>query len=431
MAIYSVIKYEGDNESFVYKHPVEDFNEGTQLIVHESQEAIFFRNGKAMDRFGAGKYTLNTESLPLMKGFFGKVANGPSQFHAEVYFINLATIMGIRWGTDSKVRMYDPASGLHIEIGAFGEFNIRVEDSGKILLKLVGTELGLKREDIIGGSGYSTSSVSGKFRALVMTKVKSFLPKAIRENNIDILEVDEHLDEISDYIRGELNKTFGTYGLFIPEFYVTNISTPDDDPNFARLKMQHAERFLKVQQERIMYEEAQAKKARKKVEAETEADIKIIGAKADADIIKIESEAQAEKIKNEGNARAEVLHNMGGDYSKETARIVGQAAASNEASGGNASGFVSEIAKATIGVGVGVQVAKTIAEPINDTIKDINGGWTCPKCNHQGNKGKFCEECGTKREEVAQVATTWTCMKCGHEGNKGSFCEECGNKREK
>ena len=84
MAIIDVIKYEGGNDTFVYKHEVEDFNAGTQLIVHESQEAIFFRDGKAMDRFGAGKYTLDTESLPLMKRFFKAIAGGPSQFQAEV-----------------------------------------------------------------------------------------------------------------------------------------------------------------------------------------------------------------------------------------------------------------------------------------------------------------------------------------------------------
>ena len=239
MAIIDVIKYEGDNNTFVYKHPSEDFNTGSQLIVHESQEAVFFRDGKALDRFGAGKYTLDTESLPLMKGFFKKIAGGPSQFHAEVYFVNLATMMAIKWGTDSKIRMFDPATGLHIEIGACGEFNLRVSDSGKILLKLVGTELSLKREDILGSSGYSTASVSGKFRALIMTKAKSFLPKAIRENNVDILEVDEHLDEISDTIRKEVNKVLDEYGLYSPEFFVTSILTPDDDPNFRRLKQQH------------------------------------------------------------------------------------------------------------------------------------------------------------------------------------------------
>ncbi len=435
MAIIDVIKYEGRNDTFVYKHPVEDFNAGTQLIVHESQEAIFFRDGKALDRFGAGKYTLNTESLPLMKGLFKKIANGPSQFHAEVYFVNLSTIMGVKWGTDSKVRMYDPASGLHLEIGAFGEFNIRVADSGKVLLKLVGTELGLKREDILGSSGYSTASVSGKFRALVMTKVKSFLPKSIRENNIDILEVDEHLDEISEYIRQELNKVFEIYGFILPEFFVTSISTPDDDPNFRRLKIQHAERYLKVQEERIKQAEAEARRGRVVVEAETEAEVKIIGVKAEEEAVRRMAYAEAEKERAQGLAHADALKAMGGNYQMETGRVVGKAAAENESSG-NVGGIASDIVKTGVGLGVGIGVAKTVVNSVGDVAKDIVNptvdnstqvvGWTCPNCGTAGNDGKFCKECGTKKPEEP---ANWVCPDCGT-ANDGKFCKNCGRKKD-
>ncbi len=432
MAIIDVIKYEGKNDTFVYKHPTEDFNAGTQLIVHESQEAIFFRDGKAMDRFGAGKYTLDTESLPMMKGFFKKVAGGPSQFHAEVYFVNLSTIMGVKWGTDSKVRMYDPASGLHLEIGAFGEFNIRISDSGKVLLKLVGTELGLKREDILGGSGYTTASVSGKFRAMVMTKVKSFLPKAIRENNIDILEVDEHLDEISEYIRGQLNAVFDSYGLIVPEFFVTSIATPDDDPNFRRLKAQHAERYLKVQEERIRKAEAEARRDRVVVEAETQAEVKIIGVKAEEEAVRRMAYAEAERERAQGLAHADALKAMGGNYQMETTRVVGKAAAENESSG-NVSGIAGDIVKTGVGLGVGIGVAKTVVESVGDVAKDIvnpqsapaSNGWTCPACGTIGNDGKFCKECGAKKPEES---IDWVCPDCGA-ANDGKFCKNCGRKR--
>ena len=429
MAIIDVIKYEGKNDVFVYKHPCEDFNTGTQLIVHESQEAVFFRDGRALDHFGAGKYTLETESLPLMKGFFKKVANGPSQFHAEVYFVNLATIMGVKWGTDSKIRMFDPASGLHVEIGAHGEFNIRVEDSGKVLLKIVGTELNLKKDDIVDG-GYSTSSVSGKFRALVMSKVKSFLPKAIRENNIDILEIDERLDEIGEYIKNQLNAALESYGLFIPEFYITSILTPDDDPNFRRLKAQHAERYLKVQEERIKQAEAEARRDRVVVEAQTNAEVKIIGVKAEEEAIRRMAYAEAEKERAQGLAHADALKAMGGNYQMETSRVVGKAMAENE-SGGNVGGVASDIVKAGVGIGVGVGVAKQMVSTVSGVTNDIvrpsqtpaDTTWVCPECGTPGNDGKFCKECGHKHEEGP-----WTCPDCGTV-NDGKFCKECGHKR--
>lgn len=441
MPIIDVIKYEGNNDTFVYKHPTEDFNTGTQLIVHESQEAVFFRDGKAMDHFGAGKYTLDTESLPLMKRFFKAIAGGPSQFHAEVYFINLTTIMGVKWGTDSKVRMYDPASGLHLEIGAFGEFNIRVADSGKVLLKLVGTELGLKKEDIVQGSGYSSASVSGKFRALIMTKVKSYLPRAIRENNIDILEVDEHIDEISEYIRGELNKTLESYGLFVPEFYVMNIVTPDDDPNFRRLKQQHAERYLKVQEERIKKAEADARRDRVVTEAETQAEVKIIGVKAEEEAVRRMAYAEAEKTRAEGLAKADAMKAQGYSYAQETQRQVGVAVANNESGTiGSIGGAMSGVVQAGIGIGAAVSVGKATAGMMNGVMSDLASpasqtpiqpaeqasSWTCPACGTSGNDGKFCKECGAKRPEPNGL---WTCKECGQEGNDGKFCKNCGAKR--
>lgn len=437
MPIINVIKYEGDNSVFVWKHPTEDFNTNSQLIVHESQEAVFFRDGKIMDRFGAGKYALNTESLPLMKGFFKMFASGPSQFHAEVYFINLSTIMGIKWGTDSKVRMFDPASGLHIELGAFGQFNIKIADAGKILLKLVGTELGLKREDIMGTDGYSNQSVSGKFKALVMTKVKSFLPKAIRENNIDILEVDEHLDELSEYIRQQINTVLDSYGLYLPEFFISNIATPDDDPNFRRLKQQHAERYLKIQEERIKQAEAEARRGRVVVEAETEAEVKIIGVKAEEEATRRMAYAEAEKARAEGLAKADVMRAQGYSYQQETQRDIGVAIASNEGGAGGAGSAISGIVQAGVGIGAAVAVGKATAGAMSGVMDEMvspnpqcpsapTSGWICPSCDAKGNDGKFCKECGAKKPEESK---SWACPNCGTTGNDGKFCKECGAKK--
>ena len=89
--------------TFVWKHPCEDFNTNTQLIVHESQEAIFFMNGLALDLFGPGRYTLETQNIPLVRNFINLPTDGVSAFHCEVYFVNKTEQMALRWGTDSKV----------------------------------------------------------------------------------------------------------------------------------------------------------------------------------------------------------------------------------------------------------------------------------------------------------------------------------------
>ncbi len=391
--VIDVIKYEGDNRTFIWKHPCEDFNLGSQLIVHESQEAVFFRDGKALESFGAGRHTLETQNLPHLKDNIKWIAGGKSVFHSEVYFINLTTQLGVKWGTDSKIRMFDPISGLHLELGACGTFNIKVIDGRKLLLKVVGTTSGFTQDNIFG----STPSATNHFRGMIVAKVKSNLARAIRENDINILEVDEHTDELADILKNEINKILDDYGMYVPEFFITNILTPDDDPNYVRLKEQHAERYLKVQQQRI--KEAEAVAATKRAEAE--AQLKLAVAKGDAyaeaEAKKILAMAEAEEIRVKGFAEAEVLRAKGGDYQSETARIVGKAAAENESSGASGS-IASGIVQTGVGLGVGVSVAKEVAATIKETVS-TSTTWDCPACGQKNLSGNFCPNCGRKRGE--------------------------------
>lgn len=426
MEIIDVINYEGENDVLIYKFPKMDFNLGSQLIVHESQEAVFFRDGKALDSFGPGRHTLETQNIVKLKDAIKELSNGENVFHSEVYFINLTTELGIKWGTDSKVRMFDPISGLHIELGASGTFNIKVNDGRKLLIKVVGTSSGFTQEEIFGSVGYTSDTVIGKFRGLVVSKVKTFLAKAIRENDIDILEIDEHSDELAEILRNEINKVLDEYGVYIPELFITNIVTPDDDPNFIKLKNQHAERYLKVQEQRI--KEAESIAATKAAEAEAELKLAIAkgDAKAEAEAKKILAESEATVIKTKGYAEAEVLRAKGGDYKAETSRIVGKAAAENESGSGTAN-IVSDVVKAGVGIGAGVTIAKDMAKTVTGVVNGIDNSWVCPTCNHAGNKGSFCENCGAKKPDM--ISENWTCPKCGTQGLKTNYCPNCGCKK--
>lgn len=147
--IAEIIKYEGDNSTFIWKHPCEDFNSLTQLIVHESQEAVFFMNGQALDLFGAGRYTLETENIPLIGKALNRTTGEVSPFHCEVYFINKTEQMSIKWGTDSKVQYVEPNYGFPLSIGASGDMSLRAIDSRRLLLKLVGTEACLSQQKLV------------------------------------------------------------------------------------------------------------------------------------------------------------------------------------------------------------------------------------------------------------------------------------------
>ena len=429
----SIIKYEGDNETLVWRHPIEDFNFGSQLIVHESQEAIFFRDGQALDLFGAGRYTLQTQQLPLLEKVYKLPTDTEGTFHSEVYFVNLATQMGIKWGTDSKVRLFDPASGLHIEIGASGEFNIRVTDSRKLLLKVVGTTGGLGQEQLLGiGNG------KGFFRSMVMTQVKSYLAQTIKENAINILEIDEHLMALSGALRERINAALDEYGLTMPEFYVSRIVTPDDDPNFRRMKEQYAEQYLLVRQENIRKAEAEAAADRKAVEAQTAARMKIIGAQGEAEALKIQKQAEAEAYRMQAEAEAAEMRMKGYTYQQETSRQVGLEAMKNGLGGGaNAAGALGDLAGLGVSLGAMGSVIGMTKDALNPMTQDaaqmgaavgaaVAGGWDCPVCGHKNITTNFCPDCGGKKPESK---TGWDCAQCGTKNIQSKFCPNCGAKK--
>ncbi|MBQ4560729.1 MAG: SPFH domain-containing protein [Clostridia bacterium] len=434
----SVIKYEGGNDTFVWKHPIEDFNLGSQLIVHESQEAIFFRDGQALDLFGAGRYTLATHNIPLLENLYKLPANTDEVFHSEVYFINLTTQMGIKWGTDSKVRLFDPASGLHIEIGACGNFSLRVSESRKLLVKLVGTASEFKQNEVVGDP-YSVTSVVGKFKALVMNKVKSNIARIIKENNINILEVDEYIDVISEKLRVAINETLGEYGLTMPEFFVTSVLTPDDDPNFRRLKQQFAEKTLRVREEEVRRAEAEAAQSRKILEAQTEAQLKLVGAQGDAEALKIKAQAEADAYKAQAFAEAAEMQAKGYTYQQETARMVGMEAMQNGITGngeggggGSALGDLAGLGVTLGAMGSVIGMTKDALNPIMQNATDIGSGvmeatddgWNCA-CGCKNIKSKFCPDCGTKKPEPK---LGWDCA-CGCKNITSNFCPDCGTKR--
>lgn len=429
----SIIKYEGDNETLVWKHPLEDFNFGSQLIVHESQEAIFFRDGQALDLFGAGRYTLQTQQLPLLEKIYKLPTDTEGTFHSEVYFVNLATQMGVKWGTDSKVRLFDPASGLHIELGASGEFNIRVTNSRKLLLKVVGTTGSLGQEQLLGiGNG------KGFFRSMVMTQVKSYLAQTIKENTINILEIDEHLMALSGALRERINAALDEYGLTMPEFYVSRIVTPDDDPNFRRMKEQYAEQYLLVRQEGIRKAEAEAAADRKAVEAQTAARMKIIGAQGEAEALKIQKQAEAEAYRMQAEAEAAEMRMKGYTYQQETSRQVGLEAMKNGLGGGaNAAGALGDLAGLGVSLGAMGSVIGMTKDALNPMTQDaaqmgaavsaaVTGGWDCPVCGHKNITTNFCPDCGGKKPEVK---IGWDCAQCGTKNIQSRFCPNCGAKK--
>lgn len=395
MPIVSVIRYEGDNSTFVWKHPETDFNTGSQLIVHESQEAIFMLNGEVLDTFGAGRHVLETQNLPVARSLF-KLSNGrQNTFHAELYFVNLVDVMSIKWGTDSRVQYMEPVYKFPVDIGACGEINLAVANSQKLLVKIVGTEHILTKQQL-----------STYFRAFLMNRIKAILPSVITEKTIDIFSIDQHLIELSEAVEEKLRDDFYDYGINLKKFLITTVVKPEENPNYTRFKDLHYRSFTDVA-------EAELNKRLARIEQETK-----------AQGIVIEAEATAKKREIEGYT-----------YQQERGFDVAQNMANNEA--------VAQLSNVGIGLGmmtgIGGELGRNVSSMASGAMHDTmtqsenneNAGKIltkkfCMNCGHELNlNALFCEMCGTKIEAGKDI-----CIKCGYTfNNEAKFCPVCGTKR--
>lgn len=446
MKLADIIKYEGDNTTFIWKHPIEDFNTSTQLIVHESQEAIFMMNGQALDLFGPGRYTLETQNIPLLRKLINIPTGGKTPFHCEVYFINKTTQMGIKWGTDSKVRFIDPLTGVPLQIGACGEMNLKVSDSRKLLVKLVGTTSGIAWNQ--EGNRF-TNSLKNSFKPLISTAVKVNLSKSIVSENINILEIDSHLDVLSATLKNNIIPGFEEYGLTIPQFYVTTVVLPEEDPNFKKIRELHTVSFqTKIAEAEATIRAAQAKAKAKITAAEREIELEkkttqTEVAKREAERRVIESQGSATSTKIEGFADADVMKAKGynekdliqADVQKAFAEGIGNMGSGSSGNSGGSSP-VADI----MGLGVGMAAANAMRSQIGGMFHNFTGNnqsstsdttiktnQTCSNCGAQiPENAKFCLECGTKVE--IHNNNTVICPKCKQTVIKSKFCSECGFK---
>lgn len=327
--IAEVIKYEGDNSTFIWKHPCEDFNSLTQLIVHESQEAVFFMNGQALDLFGAGRYTLEAQNIPKIGRILNRVTGDQTPFHCEVYFINKTEQMSIKWGTDSKVTYMEPAYGFPVSVGASGEMSLRVEDSRKLLVKLVGTEDFLGQQKLISF-----------FRAFLMTRIKTYIAQYMKNNGVSIFEIDEHLTAFSKALHQRLGPDFADYGIALERFFVTQVVRPDGDRQYERFKELHFRQYADI--------------AEAKIRQQTD----LIYAQTEAQKVVIDSQAQATKRAQEGYT-----------YAQERGFDVAQDAARNEAVGQFTNMGVGLGTMAGVGGAVGGVVGNAVTGAI-DTVQE-------------------------------------------------------------
>lgn len=342
-----------------------------------------------------------------------------------------------------------------MELGASGEMNIQVDNSRKLLIKLVGTMKGISWEE---GPSF-TKSLQTSFRPLITNAVKNNLGAVIKNEAIDILEIDEKLDLLSNTLRDKILPGFEEYGLTIPQFYVTNVVLPENDLNFKRIRELHtitlqtrmiqAEATVKTAQAQgeTQYRTAQEQSKAAIEAAHREAELQrqltqteIAKREAERRVIEAQAEAQAQRMT--GLTEAEIMQAKGynqrdvlqAEVQKAYAEGIGNMGPAISAGGG------SSIVGDMMGLGLGMAAASAVApqiggmlqgmnpqaqqNPMSTTVADSNV-WDC-SCGQKGITGNFCSNCGSKRPVKL---TGWNCS-CGQTGITGNFCSNCGKKRE-
>lgn len=220
MAIIDVVEWSPtSNDVFAYKFPNNELSTATQLIVHESQEAVFFSKGQLMGKFGPGKHKLTTENLPILRNLFGIPFGGKNPFVAEVWFVNKTAPLNIDW-TTTTMRYLDPEYNQMVPLYAQGRYGLRVKDAERFLVKLVGTM-----------TGFTAAQLTDHFMGVLIAKTKSSIMAFMTANHVGINQISSYLDNLSTFIRQPMAEFWEEYGFDLPGFYITSVdidvSTPE------------------------------------------------------------------------------------------------------------------------------------------------------------------------------------------------------------
>jgi membrane protease subunit (stomatin/prohibitin family) len=216
MAILDVVEFlDPTGRQIVHRVPEGgsgEFRLGSQLIVRENQTAVFFRDGKALDTFGPGRHTLSTMNIPLLANLISIPFGGTSPFRAEVYFVNMADLIDMKWGTMEPVTFRDSEFGM-VRLRAFGTYAMAVNDPQLFVNKIVGTQ-GL----------YETGQIEDYLRNIIVSRFNDIMG----ETMTTLLDLPAKYNEVGAGLRAAVTDDFGNLGLLLKALYVTSITPPEE-----------------------------------------------------------------------------------------------------------------------------------------------------------------------------------------------------------
>lgn len=219
MRIADRIKYDApDDQQIVWKSPLENLRIGSQLIVNQSQEAVFVKGGQAVDTFGPGTHTLSSGNLPILSGLINLPFSGKTPFTAEIWYVNKVAKRDLKWGTKGPIQLIDPAYNFPVSVRAFGRYGIRIEDSRSFLTQIVGT---LDATD--------SSRVDEYFSGEIVQRLSDALARYFVNESTSVFQASSRLNELSEFVRTDIAPEFLRFGIEVVNFNVERISIPEEE----------------------------------------------------------------------------------------------------------------------------------------------------------------------------------------------------------
>jgi excisionase family DNA binding protein len=224
-----------------------DFRLGSQVIVRESQRAVFYRDGKSLDEFEPGRHTITTANLPILSNLLRLGTGGNNVFTAEVYFVNMREFTDLKWGTPQPISLRDSELGL-VRLRAFGQYTMQVAEPKRFVDQIVGTQ-GL----------YQTSQIEDYLRSVTISR----LTDVLGENMTSLFDLPQVYDEIGAATRAAVQDDFMAMGIALKQFMIVSINPTEEtaqaiDERAAMGAIGNMDAYMKFKAAQALQDAAQA-----------------------------------------------------------------------------------------------------------------------------------------------------------------------------